>query len=235
MINRAISIAAILLVILGVGILVTKASPRVGRHELVNQRVEVAGNDAHSLAVMNRRLELFEEMDQSVKVDLQNVRALNERVHGNVSREMLNRLVGNEADTLRGVMVDNLPVLLNARYRGNHFYLNDGRNPVNGMKHLNKDSYLAVYNLRAGVPRQLDNVLSGLRPGSLQKVVVFETVKVLKNVPGDDVLATPVLTSFEVSGAKVLLHQDVGKAVPLVRGDAVNVTGSLCALGLAVV
>jgi hypothetical protein len=234
MINRAISIAAILLVILGVGILVTKASPRVGRHELVNQRVEVAGNDAHGLAVMNRRLELFEEMDQSVKVDLQNVRALNGRVHGNVSREMLNRLVGNEADTLRGVMVDNLPVLLNARYRGNHFYLNDRRNPVDGMKHLNEDSNLAVYNLRADIPRQLDNVLSGLRLDSLHKVVDFETVKGLKDLPGDDLLAASVLTSFKVPVAKVLRHKEVGKAVLLVRGDALNATGSLCELGLAV-
>ena len=234
MIKKAIGIGTIILVVLVVGVVLTKASPRVDRYRVDNQRLDVTGNYTHSLAVTDRRLDFVRAVERRVEFGRQNVRVLNERFRRNVGRELHNRLVGNELHTVRGVEVGNLPALLDARYRGNHLYLNDRRNLVGRTKHLNVDSYLAVYSLRDRVPRQLENVLSGARLADLRKVPVFGTVEALKERPVDEVLAVPALTSFEVPSVKALRHETVCKANTLVREDTVNVTERLGELDLAV-
>jgi hypothetical protein len=221
MIKRVIGIATILLVILGIGILVTKASPLVNRVETVN-RVELVGNNTVGLSVVNGRLELADMLERQVVVNLKNVKVLKDTFRGHVGGELPNRLARNELNTMRGVLVD-LHDGLDANSGGNHFDLDNSRNVDGAAVHL-KDN-LANYTLGTRVPSQVKNVLPGLHPNFFQKVSLFETVEEsLKESKVAETLAVLNRTAVELSSVKTLEHGAVATANPLVDVETVNVT-----------
>ncbi len=234
MIKRTITAVTLLLVILGVGIVLAKASPRVNRLEAVSQRVYVAGRDARDFVSPARRLDLGETVNGRVTPDGQNVRVLDEGVQEYVGGEVPDLLVGAEVKALLvGVGANYLPAPLGVRYRGGNFYLTSRRNLGDVLQHLNHRSLLVADNPRGCFPDQLARVLSGLNRDDLQKVSVFKTVTVVNDLLVDETLAVPVPTSFEVASVKALRHTSVAGAVRPVPTDAVEVTESLKS-GLAV-
>lgn len=242
MIKRTISFVTILLIVLGVGIVVTRANPRASLRAAVVQDVDLAVDGVRGLDAVSRRLDLVDELDSRVDVEVQNARVLVEGVYepvlvkevdGYVGLGTADHLVANELEDLREVLaVKVLRALPDVLDRSD---LNNLRNPVDVREHLSEYSHLAVRNLRGCVPSQLVDVSSVLRTDDMQEVPVFETVNVLKQTPVKDVLATPVLNAFVAPLVDMLRRESVLDVARFVREDMVEVTPTLDDLAPAVV
>lgn len=236
MVKRTISIATILLVIFVVGIVYTKASPRVNGMDAVDRGVYVVDNGVRDLAATGLSVELVgdEVSGQRFNVRVRTVDLFDVGAEKHVGRAVSNGF-GDDvlADFHQDAATDHRRALLGAHDQSYNFYLNNRRNRDGATRHLNF-SNLAVRNMRFPVVRQLGNVLSGLCQNDLQNVRVFETAGVSYDSPVVDVSAAPVFDSFGVSGLKALTHRGVVKAHLPMQGDEVTVTDDLVRLGLAV-
>jgi hypothetical protein len=258
MVRKAISIATILLVIFVVGIVYANASTRVSQPKAVGQDVYVANDAALGLfaagkvefvanSAMNRLHNVEDMTGQPFNVFALEVGVFDEGAGEHVGRAVFTRVGVDELEELRQDVAMPQVVNLHLRQvvaandshalpsvygRTYNFYLNNRRNRADVMRHLNY-SNLALRCVRVSVPRQLGNVLLGLCPSDLQKVLAFETASVLNDSPVDNFLATPVFNSFSVSRLKVLRYKQVFKADPSMRDD-VDVNGNFVELNFAV-
>lgn len=246
MIKRAIGIATLLLVVLGVGIVVTNASPRAQQFEAANQHLYVAVKETRGLVTVghlvrlaevvasDRRLGLADVRGRRVQVGVETVDVFDEAVERRGGGEMPDRFVGDKTEDLRRVLgAGVLRVTFGVRDQGDNFYLHDRRNHAAVTRHL-RDSNLAVRTLRVPVPCQPEDVSSRRSVDGAEKFLVFKTAALLKVSPVDRVPAASALTRFGVSSVKALGHEYDVEVDRLVREGAVNVNEYPGDPGLAV-
>jgi hypothetical protein len=227
MLKKAVNTVTMLLVVLGVSVVSTKASPRVNLEEVsqvveVNRAVDAADYYTGSFVALVDRPELVEVVNESLAVNAQNMRVLDKGFYWYVGHQKTVRLVGDTVGDPRDFVTrGNLPAVLNVRNQGDHVYLSNRCNFLTVTEHPNNQSHLAFrYPRRVYVQHQLGNELSGQRLNSSQKVPVFEKANVLKDLTVVDVLAVLKRPLSEASGVTTLRRAGVYAVDPLVQVDA---------------
>ena len=248
MIRKVISIVTILLVVLGVGIVVSKASPRLGEVRASDHGVNVLDNRAGDLVttdgsfalfnveVRNRRPDLSVEVSRVVSVRVHDVAF---PVEGVVEHTVSALPVGElalvdevapvgEVASLHQVSTVLFPQdVLNRVGRSDtvHVHFENSRNSNDRLQH-HTVRYLAGHALRLAVPFDVD-FMSGRVAGVSQKTSVAGRTRVLNNVPFADLPTAAAHLSLDVRAVETARHVDGVKVAVTVQREVVDVTESV--------